>query len=109
METNPSTAISNLLEGKTKRGVIGNFFWQRNRMLVDLSLPLLTNEDKSEVYNYYREDLDPEGRGYKNLIRMMVEDGIFKYLPKQDEQWVDFVNPFMKLTRKEKRRFIKNQ
>jgi hypothetical protein len=39
----------------------------------------------------------------------MIEDGIFKYLPKQDEQWVEFVNPFMKLTRKEKRRFIKNQ
>ena len=104
-----STAITNLLEGKTKRGIIGDFFWERNRKLVDLSVPLLSDENKSEVNDYYREDLDPEGRGYKNLIRLMIEDGIFKYLPKQDEQWVEFVNPFMKLTRKEKRRFIKNQ
>jgi 5'-3' exonuclease len=104
-----STAVTNLLEGKTKRGVIGDFFWERNVKLVDLSVPLLSDENKSEVNDYYREDLDPEGRGYKNLIRLMIEDGIFKYLPKQDEQWVEFVNPFMKLTRKEKRRFIKNQ
>lgn len=104
-----STAVTNLLEGKTKRGVIGDFFWERNEKLVDLSVPLLSDENKSEVNDYYREDLDPEGRGYKNLIRLMIEDGIFKYLPKQDEQWVEFVNPFMKLTRKEKRRFIKNQ
>lgn len=104
-----STAVTNLLEGKTKRGIIGDFFWERNGKLVDLSVPLLSDENKSEVNDYYCEDLDPEGRGYKNLIRLMIEDGIFKYLPKQDEQWVEFVNPFMKLTRKEKRRFIKNQ
>jgi len=49
--------------------------------------------------------LDPEGRGYKNLIKYMMEDGLFKYLPKKDNAWVEFLQPFMKLTRKEKRRF----
>lgn len=108
-EETSTTTIHNILKGKTKRGEIGDFFWERNGLLVDLSLPLLTDENKSEINDYYREDLDPEGRGYKNLIRLMMEDGFFKFLPKQDEQWVEFINPFMKLTRKEKRRFIKNQ
>jgi hypothetical protein len=34
---------------------------------------------------------------------MMMEDGFFKYLPKHDNAWVEFLTPFMKLTRKEKR------
>ena len=36
---------------------------------------------------------------------MMHEDGFFKYLPKNDESFVEFVKPFMKLTRKEKRKY----
>ena len=39
-------------------------------------------EGKKEVEDYYSEELDPDGRGYKNLMRMMNDDGIFKYLPK---------------------------
>jgi hypothetical protein len=38
-------------------------------------------------------------------MRMMMTDGVFKYLPKTDDGWVYFLTPFMKLTRKEKRRF----
>jgi hypothetical protein len=49
--------------------------------------------------------MDPDGRGYRNLIRMMMEDGFFKYLPKNDDAWVNFLKPFLKLTRKEKTKF----
>ena len=38
----------------------------------------------------------------------MEEDGLFKYLPKTNDGWVEFVQPFLKLTRKEKRRTKKN-
>ena len=77
--------------------------------LVDLSVPLLTEEARELVELYYSEDIDPEGRGYQNLMRMMMDDGIFKYLPKTDNAWVYFLTPFMKLTRKEKRRFKKTK
>jgi len=70
-----------------------------------LSNPLITEEGKEIVKLYYEETLDPEGRGHRNLIRMMMEDGFFKFLPKHDEAWVNFVKPFMKLTRKEKKQF----
>lgn len=100
-------ALQNLLSGKTKRGVYGEEFYVINKQLVDLSQPLLTEEAKELVQLYYKEDIDPEGRGYQNLMRMMMNDGLFKYLPKTDNAWVYFLTPFMKLTRKEKRRFKK--
>jgi hypothetical protein len=73
-----------------------------------LSNPLITDEGKELVELYYKESLDPDGRGYRNLIKMMMDDGFFKYLPKVDDAWVNFVRPFMKLTRKEKRNFKNN-
>ena len=102
-------SISNILEGKTKRGSLGQEFFEINKRLVDLSNPLISEEGKKEVEDYYSEELDPDGRGHKNLMRMMNDDGIFKYLPKTDDMWVEFLQPFLKLTRKEKKRFnIKN-
>lgn len=98
-------AVQNILSGKTKRGVFGEEFFTVNTKIVDLSNPLITEDGKRLIEDYYNEDIDPEGRGYKNLMRMMIEDGFFKYLPKQDDAWVNFLTPFMKLTRKEKRRF----
>ena len=98
-------ALQNLLSGKTRRGVFGEEFFEINKKLVDLSQPLLTEEARETIELYHKENLDPDGRGYKNLMRMMMSDGIFKYLPKHDNAWVEFLTPFMKLTRKEKRRF----
>lgn len=98
-------SICNILEGKTKRGSLGQEFFEINKKLVDLSDPLISNEGKEEVKAYYEEELDPDGRGYKNLMRLMNNDGIFKYLPKVDDQWVEFLQPFMKLSRKEKKRY----
>ena len=97
--------IQSIIEGKTKRGVLGNEFFDINKKIVDLSNPMISDEGMKLVELYYTEELDPEGRGYQNLMRMMMKDGIFKYLPKQDNGWVDFITPFMKLTRKEKKRY----
>ena len=97
--------IQNILSGKTKRGIFGEEFYVINKKIVDLSDPLITEEGRRIIEDYYNEDLDPEGRGHKNLMKMMIEDGFFKFLPKQDNAWIKFLTPFMKLTRKEKRRF----
>ena len=83
----------------------GEEFFIINEKIVDLSKPLITDEAKELVELYYRESLDPDGRGYKNLLKMMMQDGFFKFLPKGDNSWVNFVRPFMKLTRKEKRNY----
>jgi 5'-3' exonuclease len=104
-ENKDNKSLQNLLSGKTKEGVYGEEFYVINKKLVDLSEPLINEEGKELVQSYYSESLDPDGRGYKNLIRMMMEDGLFKYLPKSDDSWVYFLKPFLKLTRKEKSKF----
>lgn len=104
-EEKGNIALQNLLSGKTKEGIFGDEFFEINKKLVDLDEPLLNEEEKELVGLYYSESLDPDGRGYRNLIRMMMEDGFFKYLPKGDDAWVSFLKPFLKLTRKEKNKF----
>jgi len=102
-----SKVLNNLLTGKTKSGIIGEEFFSLNKKIIDLTNPLITEDGKEIVEQIYQEKIDPEDRGYKNLMRMMMEDGLFQYLPKNDEAWVNFLKPFMKLIRKEKRNFIK--
>lgn len=104
-EDKDNRALQNILSGKSKLGVFGEEFFIINKKLIDLDNPLITDEGKEVVNDYYHEAIDPDGRSYKNLMRFMNEDGIFKYLPKRDSAWVDFIRPFLKLTRKEKNIF----
>jgi len=99
----PIKTLVNLLEGKTKSTIFGEQFYLTNKTIVDLGNPLITDDGKELVEQILTDSIDPTDRGYKNLMRMMMEDGLFKYLPKNDEAWVNFLKPFMKLTRKEKR------
>ena len=99
--------IQNLISGTTKTGNNGVEYFSTRKKIIDLSNPLITEEAKEEVQQYFTETLDPEGRGYKNLIKMMIEDGFFKYLPQKDDNWVEFIQPILKLTRKEKKRYNK--
>ena len=107
-ENKDNTTLKNLLTGKTKDGIYGEEFFQINEKIIDLSNPLITDDAKIIVELYYSETLDPEGRGHKNLMKLMIEDGFFKFLPKKDDAWVEFLKPFLKLTRKEKKKFNKN-
>ena len=101
-------ALENILTGRTKSGILGEEFYNTNKKIVDLHTPLITEEGVELVTQIHTDTIDPTDRGYKNLMRMMMEDGLFKYLPKNDEAWVNFLRPFMKLTRKEKRNTNKN-
>ena len=104
----PSKTLTNLLTGKTKSTILGEEFYTTNSKIVDLNNPLITDEGKQLVEQIHTDTIDPTDRGYKNLMRLMMEDGLFNYLPKNDEAWVNFLKPFMKLTRKEKRNTNKN-
>jgi 5'-3' exonuclease len=96
--------IGKILTGESKNGILGEEFYNTNLKIVDLGNPLITDEAKVLVEEVYKETIDPTDRGYKNLMKMMLEDGLFKYLPKDDNAWVEFLRPFLKLTRKEKRK-----
>ena len=104
----PLKVINNILTGKSKSLIFGQEFYRTNKTIVDLTNPLITEDGKELVKQIITDNIDPTDRGYKNLMRMMMEDGLFKYLPKNDEAWVNFLKPFMKLIRKEKRNTNKN-
>ena len=95
-------SLANLLTGVTKHGVFGEEFFDVNSRIVSLDSPFLTDEAKESVDLLINEKLDQEGRSYKNAMKMMTEDGLFNVLPKSDDAWIKFINPFLRLTRKEK-------
>lgn len=102
-EQNKSKTLSNIISGISKSGFVGDEFFEKTGKIIDLRNPLITDEGKRMVFEIYNERLDPTDRGYKNLLKLMRDDGFFKFLPKRDDAWVDFVKPFMKLSRKEKK------
>ena len=104
IQNKKSKVIDNLLTGKTKNGIIGKELFELNKKIVDLSNPLITEDGVKLVQQIYSDTIDPTDRGYKNLMRLMMEDGMFNFLPKDDNAWVEFMRPFTKLIRKEKRK-----
>lgn len=94
--------IKNLITGVTKHGVLGEEFYNVNKRIVSLDEPFLTEESITSIKSLMNDIMDPEGRSYKNTMKMMMEDGIFLLLPKSDDAWINFLNPFLRLTRKEK-------
>lgn len=99
--------VNNIIKGITKEGELGNDFFKRNKFLVDLSQSLLPKESQEEIKELISENMDPEGRSYKNLLRMMMEDGLFNFIGNSDESFLNFTEPFLMLTRIEKNKFKK--
>lgn len=98
--------IQNILGGVTRYGVLGEEFYDVNNTIVNLTNPILTEDSKEDIRYLIDGVLDPEGRSYKNTIKLMTEDGLFQVLPKYDDAWINFFNPFLRLTRKEKNKRI---
>ena len=90
-----------LIEGKTKGVHKGNVY-EINKIIIDLHQPLLTVEAKEEVLNLINLPLNPEGRDYKNVLKMMFEDGVMYAIPGGENGYVNFLDPFIKLSKKEK-------
>jgi 5'-3' exonuclease len=103
-EIKKSKTLENILTGKTKSNILGEKLYELNSKIVDLSKPIITDDAKQIVEQNYQDTIDPTDRGHRNLMRLMIEDGLFKYLPKNDNEWVNFLKPFTKLIRKEKRK-----
>jgi len=104
-EDNKNRLLANILTGKTKRGVFGEEFTVINKQIVDLTVPLLTDDAKNDIIELIEQPMDPSGRGWQNLIKMMHEDGLFQFLPRKDDGWTEFFTPFLKLARNEKQKF----
>ena len=83
-------------------------FFKRNTQLIDLDNLEYPTKMQTEIYELINETLDPSGRSYKNLLKMMMEDGLFDFIGKSDESFLNFTRPFLLLSRVEKNKFKSN-
>jgi hypothetical protein len=73
-----------------------------NEKIIDLGNPLLTEECKKELDYLFTTSIDPEGREIKNVINMMIEDGLMWAIPGGREGYINFLQPFLTIIKKEK-------
>lgn len=100
----PLKVINNILNGVSK-GVHRGPFYEINKKIIDLNSPLLPEEAGESVKNLINLPLDPEGREYKNVLKMMMDDGVIYALPGGENGYLNFMEPFIHLIKKEKLNF----
>tara|TARA_R110000765_G_scaffold211504_1_gene316624 strand:+ start:469 stop:1476 length:1008 start_codon:yes stop_codon:yes gene_type:complete len=98
----------NIVEGKTKNKEQKLNILDINYNIIGVGKQFLTKEAINGTKELAKDTIDPEGRHWKNALGLMMSDGILNILPKKDDAWVDFVRPFLRLTRIEKD-FYKNK
>lgn len=104
----PLKVIQNIIEGKTKGSHRGPLY-EINNKIINLNEPLLTEEATECVNNLIQLPLDPKGREQKNVLKMMIEDGVIYSLPGGENGYLSFMEPFVKLIKKEKLNFKKRK
>lgn len=103
----PLKVIDNIINGVSKGPHRGPFY-EINKKIIDLNHPLLTDEAGESMKNLIQLPLDPEGREYKNVLKMMIEDGVIYAIPGGENGYLNFMEPFIVLAKKEKTNFKKN-
>jgi|TARA_B100001564_G_scaffold302504_1_gene270291 5'-3' exonuclease len=100
---------TNIINGVTKKGTLGLPVLEKNLEIIKMGKEFLTDEATEGVLGLSKESLDPEGRDWKNALNLMMSDGILNILPKESDSWVDFIKPFLRLSRIEKDFYKKNK
>ena len=104
----PLVVLSNIIEGKT-RGTHKGPLYEINKKIIDLNEPLLTEEATDSVNNLINLPIDPQGRDTKNVLKMMIEDGVMYALPGGENGYLNFMEPFIRLAKKEKINYKKQK
>ena len=97
----PLKVIDNIINGVSK-GTHRGPFYEINKKIIDLNNPLLPEEAGESIKNLVELPIDPEGREQKNVLKMMIEDGVIYALPGGENGYLNFMEPFIKLVKKEK-------
>ena len=93
---------------KVSVGIQGEDIYEINNKIIDLKKPLLTESAKHHLDELFETPIDPEDRTTKNVIKMMVEDGLTMAIPGGRDGYINFLQPFLRIIKKEKNYFSKN-
>ena len=97
----PLKWAENIVLGYTD-GDQGCDLYRINRRLMDLSVPMLTKEAVDTMESFMYAPLDPEGRSYENLYRIIVENNVEDL--KNEDNFSRFFSDFAQIIDKEKKR-----
>lgn len=95
----PLKCLENIVNGVSDIGI--DNLYEVNKKLIDLSTPLLTTEAREELDAMSYAPLDPEGRDYKNLYQIIVENDIQDLL--DSDKFGNFFSSFGRLIENEKK------
>jgi len=95
--------LNNIKTGTSNGGVFGDELYHINKKIINLKEPLINKGARKNVEDLVNLNLDPTGRDYKNVIRMMIDDGIVNIIPASYEDQSEFLIPFITLKNNEKK------
>tara|TARA_B100001287_G_scaffold276692_1_gene288758 strand:+ start:3510 stop:4553 length:1044 start_codon:yes stop_codon:yes gene_type:complete len=92
---------------KVTVGVQGESIFDVNEKIINLKKPLLTENSINVLNDLFSSPIDPEDRTIKNVIKMMLEDGLTMAIPGGRDGYINFLQPFLRIIKKEKSYFSK--
>ena len=92
----------NIVNGVSKRNYNGDFY-EINNKIINLSMPLLTDEAKEEMDSIMYAPMDPEDRSFTNLYQYILDDNISDL--KSHDRFSSFFSSFKPLADREEKRF----
>tara|TARA_R100000900_G_scaffold77856_1_gene61500 strand:- start:661 stop:1692 length:1032 start_codon:yes stop_codon:yes gene_type:complete len=93
--------LNNIKTGTSNGGVFGDELYEINKKIINLKEPFMDEGARKNVEDLVNLELDPSGRDYKNVIKMMIEDGIVNVIPASYEDQSEFLIPFITLKKNE--------
>tara|TARA_R110000765_G_scaffold416250_1_gene517988 strand:- start:614 stop:1645 length:1032 start_codon:yes stop_codon:yes gene_type:complete len=93
--------LNNIKTGTSNGGVFGDELYQINKKIINLKEPFIDEGARKNVEDLVNLNLDPTGRDYKNVIKMMIEDGLVNIIPASYEDQSEFLIPFITLKNNE--------
>ena len=105
------TRLSTLdnIKNKVTVGIQGDKIFEINEKLIDLKKPLLTEESKTMLEQIFVTPIDPEDRTTKNVIKMLLEDGLTMAIPGGRDGYINFLQPFLRIIKKEQNYYKNTQ
>ena len=99
-------SLDNIIN-KVTLGIQGNSIFKINEKIINLKKPLLTESSKTNLDGLFSSPIDPENRNTKNVIKMMLEDGLTIAIPGGRDGYINFLQPFLRIIKKEKSYYSK--
>ena len=101
----PLKVLENVIN-KVTDGCQGKDIYEINKKIIDLSNPLLTDDAMNEMDEMMYAPLDPEGRSFENVYKIILENDMTELI--NEKKFGIFFSSFNPIKDKEEKRFKNN-